>query len=187
MFDALVNPLLWFVGLVVAPFLIAKADRWRKSATTALKARQQTQQQWWDKERMPEELRGARLFMNEEDIRAFEPVPLHGRVDQVFETRNGVLVPVDTKTRKYFRVYDSDIIQLSVYRLILEKMYGNRHTVSQHGYIRAVVLSEHGKENIRYLRVRLLSEGEIVELWQQYKALKTGKRKRSCSCAGALH
>lgn len=177
---------LWVAALIIAPFLISKADLWRRSARLLRSREMNELHRWWDKENMPRELRGATLFLNEQDISTTEPVAMHGRVDQVFKTRKAVLVPVDTKTRSSTCIFKSDIIQLSVYRVLLERKYGSQYKVSKKGYVR-VVIESGDEECVRYMPVELMPERKVVGLWHRYTALKTGSAKGKCSCDGNLH
>ena len=101
---------------------------------------------WETSEKRPALLRQARLLMSEKPIRCRKPVPLHGRVDQVYHLANGELCVVDSKSRRIPRVYLSDIIQGSVYATILR---ANGHTVHPQGYVRQT-----WKGQVRYLPVR---------------------------------
>lgn len=94
---------LWIFVLIIAPFVIAKVDQWRKRGIGDTWA-------WWKSENMPYELRSATLFLSEQDISTTQPVPMHGRVDQVYKAKNGVLIPLDTKLRQVNHIYESDII-----------------------------------------------------------------------------
>ena len=89
--------------------------------------------QWESSENRPALLRQARLLMSEKPIRCRKPVPLHGRVDQVYQLANGEVCIVDSKSRRIPRVYPSDIIQGSVYATILR---ANGYTVHAQGYVR---------------------------------------------------
>lgn len=80
---------------------------------------------------------------------------MHGRVDQVYQTKNGVLIPLDTKLRQVNHIYESDIIQLSVYRVILSHKY--KAPVAKYGYVRTVVETADG-DRVRYIKTNLLSE-----------------------------
>lgn len=119
---------------------------------------------------LPEPLSGARLVLSESDIGTTLPVPMHGRVDQVFYSR-GWLIPVDTKTRKHPRVFVKDIIQLSVYAFILSRisarLFGRSIPVSSSGYVRCV----NGKK-VQYIAVNLLSGSQVIALWNRYWELK---------------
>ena len=43
---------------------------------------------------------------------------MHGRLDEAYRTPAGELLLVDTKTRERFRVYDTDVAELSTYAYI---------------------------------------------------------------------
>lgn len=121
-------------------------------------------------ENLPAPLIGAQLVLSESDVETTIPVPMHGRVDQVFFA-GGWLVPVDTKTRKSTRVYTKDIIQLSVYAFILARtsavLFGRPIPVSSTGYLRLV----NGKA-VQYVPVRLLNSAQVIALWNRYWELK---------------
>lgn len=121
-------------------------------------------------EDLPAALIGAQLVLSESDVATTIPVPMHGRVDQVFYAR-GWLVPVDTKTRKSTRIYTKDIIQLSVYAFILARtstsMFGRAIPVASTGYVRCV----NGK-SVQYVPVRLLNSTQVIALWNRYWELK---------------
>jgi ATP-dependent exoDNAse (exonuclease V) beta subunit len=178
--------LLALAALLFVPFLIAKADLWHRKSTKSIRAHDQVIKLWWQNESMPRVLRNARIFLNEEEISTSRPVPLHGRVDQVFQTDDHTLILVDTKTRRFNRVYKSDIIQLSVYRTILKNRYRSQYPVSNQAYVRVVVQSGNQKK-VYYRQVTLLTEDEVVDLWRRYTAIKTGRKRPTCTCNGHLH
>lgn len=120
-------------------------------------------------EAIPEHLKGAEVVMNEGWLRTNVPVPLHGKGDQVLKTTDGLLVPIDTKTRKHIRVKDSDIIQLGVYATILRNT--RKEPVADIGYIR--VVTPDGA--VKYLPIILPTDDQIVQLYQTRSDLKTGR------------
>lgn len=124
---------------------------------------------WQRREHMPAELVAARLWGSEKAIRTRSPVPLFGRIDQAYRLRNGQIVIVDTKTRSHDRVYRSDIIQLSVYRLIItHRPWPLPHRdVAPYGYVRVV---QNG--HVQYRRVDLLAFDEVVSLYRRYAQLR---------------
>tara|TARA_B100001059_G_C17839759_1_gene591349 strand:+ start:9332 stop:9910 length:579 start_codon:yes stop_codon:yes gene_type:complete len=178
--------IVWIFVLLVIPVVIARADLLRRTVRLEQLGKLRAVYSWWNKENMPRNLRGSCLFLNESELNTKIPVALHGRVDQVFKTKSNVLITVDTKTRSSFRVYKSDIIQLSVYRIILAQKYGAKFKVSNTGYIR-IVVNVDSKEIIRYIPVKLISEKHISNLWYRYKAIKDGSVKTKCTCNGHLH
>lgn len=176
------------IMVMAAAFLIAKADIWHVSVLSKQLVEMRKVLLWWRRERMPRELRTATVFLSEQNICALSPVPLHGRVDQVFRTAKGTLIPVDTKTRHAFRIYASDIIQLSVYGLILKTEFGTRHPIADYGYVRVVVdAGSIGREQVRYLRVKLMRQNKLIRLWLRHSDLTQRRVSPNCSCNGPLH
>lgn len=84
--EVVMKAALWIFVLIIAPFVIAKVDQWRKRGIGDTWA-------WWKSENMPPELRSATLFLSEQDVSTTLPVPMHGRVDQVYQTKRGILIP----------------------------------------------------------------------------------------------
>src|SRR5690554_6838182 len=117
------------LALFGIPNIVSWVDRRRLQDTNGA-------HEWHKQEKMPLDLKLGTVFMNETPIRMDSPIAINGRVDQVYLTRENKLVPVDTKSRGRHRVYDSDILQVSIYALILSQSYEN---VARHGYIRTVV------------------------------------------------
>ena len=79
------------------------------------------------------------------------------------------------------RVYESDIIQLSVYRIILLHQYNV--PVANYGYVRTVTETSTG-ERVRYIKTKLLSERQVVKLWRRYQSIRSGQVTPSCTCGG---
>lgn len=133
---------------------------------------------WLVAERAPKVLRRSKLVQVEQDIDCASPIALKGRPDTVFETRRGELVILDTKTRRSHAYTDCDILQMSVYRYILERAYGKK--VSKYGYVRSVV----GRYNptVLYHKVHLLSWGAVEHLYREYKAIQNGELMPDCHC-----
>lgn len=122
-----------------------------------------------------DELRGARLLMNEVDIRTDRPVPMHGRVDQVFMLQNGKVLVMDTKVRDRLVVFPSDVVQLSTYAMILSM---NNYIVCPYAVIRFVLPGN----TVVYRRVGLLPMSTIVSLHQRYESIEKGESLAHCSC-----
>lgn len=119
-------------------------------------------------EDMPKSLEDAEVVLSEQDIYTRYPVPMHGRVDQLYETVNGFVL-VDTKRSYQFReVTESDIIQLSVYRTIL---LNKGYAVSREAYIRNVT----NGRRIRYISIELYSSKYVVDLYQKYMKISKSK------------
>ncbi len=140
--------------------------------------RQIRENKWLVAERAPKILRRSKLVMMEQDIDCASPIALKGRPDTVFETGRGELVILDTKTRKSHVYADSDILQMSVYRYILERGYGKK--VSRYGYVRSVVGQY--KPTVQYHKVHLLSWGAVEHLYREYKAIQEGRFQPDCHC-----
>lgn len=124
---------------------------------------------WHEQENMPRELRWASLFASEQAINCETPVPLNGIPDQIYQTLFGQLVVVDNKTRNREVVYDSDILQLSTYRLILKNTTQTEfagHRIRSHGYVRLST-----PEKIHYERIVLLEDDEVIGYYRRYREL----------------
>lgn len=102
----------------------------------------------------------------------------------MYQTKGGVLIPTDTKLRQANHIFESDIIQLSVYRVILSHKY--KAPVAKYGYVRTVVETADG-DRVRYIKTNLLSEREVIKLWHRYQSIRYRKVKPTCSCGGKFH
>lgn len=105
-------------------------------------------------------------YMLEHFFKITQPVPLCGKPDVVWLTRQGTLIVGDYKSRPQHKVYDSDRIQLSVYRLLLEK--SQQKPVADYGYIHFKGAS---------VKVKLLSEREVIALYHRYLRVVAGEVK----------
>jgi len=121
--------------------------------------------EWLKKENLPKELIKAKLFMSEKYISCTSPRRLCGFPDQVFAVSKDLII-VDTKSRDSNIVYKKDIVQISVYAVILRKKY-KRKRVRDYGYIRI-----DNYRGISYKKVELLSEDEIINLYDRNEQLK---------------
>jgi len=134
---------------------------------------------------LPEDLKPAQaqlLFTEGVDPRApnkpprvfycDSPVPLNGVPDEIYELRDsGALVLVDTKPMgPRDRVWLSEKIQLSAYKVILERGYGA--PVADHAYIRRA----DNTGNSFFVRTDLFTEQEVVEFYLRYQLLAAGNR-----------
>lgn len=121
---------------------------------------------------MPEELATATLVMSEQLLRCEVPDFLVSKVDQVFLTPAGLLVPLETKTRSRPVVYPSDAVQLGVTAVLLANSdhRWSRHPVASHGYVRIVT-----PEGTRYRPVDLPSTPEVLDLARRRRELLAGK------------
>jgi CRISPR/Cas system-associated exonuclease Cas4 (RecB family) len=148
------------VGLIG---LVAAAIYWRSLR----------HQRWLDQENMPAILAQARLVYSEKYLRIRRPQALCGVVDQVYKLANSTLCPIDTKTRNYLRVFESDIIQLSVYAYILRhrRRWFMRPRVTPFGFIRIQLPNK-----VHYAKVTLYDDENVTRLVSRYKTLQAGKR-----------
>lgn len=182
-----VKTILSILVLTLAPLLLTSPFLSAKRKLKGVRDKYPELRSWQYYENMPQALRSATVFLNEEEVSTRLPVPLHGIADQVFKTSRGKLIVVDTKTRENFRVYTSDIIQLSVYGLILSVKYQGQHKVSPHGYVRVVVGAGEAREQVGYIKVKLLPESQVVALWKKYQAIKGRRVRAKCTCDGRYH
>ena len=125
-------------------------------------------------EQMPTVLHNSRCIMNEQNIRSNLPVPLHGRVDQVFQLQDGRLLLVDTKNRLRATAYPSDITQLSVYATILK---ANGYQVCPFALLRFP-----RETSPIYIPVELYPETKIISLYHRYWKIKNGLLSPTCTC-----
>lgn len=132
--------------LLFAPIAIAKLDDWRRNKTDDV-------YRWYSDENMPVVLRRSTVVMNEHEISMSDPIKIKGRVDQVYRLPNGTLVLVDTKTRRTHRVFSSDIVQLSIYAMIMAYAYRGR--TSRIAYVRTVIRTPVNR-SVRYHPIRLI-------------------------------
>lgn len=134
---------------------------------------------WWilraRRRGLPVHMQNARLVMSEQAIATTAPVPMHGKPDEVYCFRR-VLIPLETKTRKRIEVRASDVVQLSVYAVIL------RHMQDPHGLLPTRRIAKEGwlrivtpKETV-FRPVKLLSEEDVVLLWHHYHAIRAGEQ-----------
>ena len=128
--------------------------------------RNRARDRWERVEQRPRVLRDARLIMSERRIYCDWPLALSGRVDQVYELADGSLCVVDSKRRRWPRVYASDVIQTSVYAEILR---ARGFQVHDQGYIRQVWDGQ-----IRYLPFRVLDTNALRVLVDRYRSLRSG-------------
>lgn len=126
-----------------------------------------------EREHMPPEIGGGVLVLSEETVRTRHPAKIVAKPDQVYLTPDGLLVPVENKTRKISRVYDYDRAELAVQAFALR--HGRtgrlkRYPVANHGY---VAIRIDGRPPA-YHRVELLSDEAIVSMRQRRLALEQG-------------
>lgn len=138
--------------------------------TLAKIKRKRAATQFFRDDNTPDELQRSSLYGSEQHISCTTPIALKGTYDQLYKTPEKAFIVTDTKTRKKPTVYDSDIIQLSAYRLILKnsREFKNK-TIQTYGYIRLVC-----KGVTHYKKVDLMSEQAVIDLYERHNALYKG-------------
>ncbi len=119
---------------------------------------------------LPIELRRAELVYAEQQFRAVGSVVLPAKVDRAYRRRDGVFVLLELKTRARAKVYLSDVIELSAQRIALAAE--TRSPVAEHGYV--LIQGPDGRQ-LACRRVKLLSDGAVLELARRRSRLLTGE------------
>tara|TARA_R110001606_G_C15404703_1_gene654220 strand:+ start:13242 stop:13787 length:546 start_codon:yes stop_codon:yes gene_type:complete len=130
--------------------------------------RKENRRKWLLVENMPEELRNAKLVASEKYFSVAHPRKMHGTLDQLYRLTNKHHALVDSKTRSRHTVYKKDIVQLSVYKVILER---NGFKMADYAYFRVVT-----PKGIKYIKELLLTEEETVAEYDNAKNVLTGKK-----------
>lgn len=123
--------------------------------------RREKRRQFILRESMPQDLQEGRLIASEHFITTDAPRKMHGALDQLYRLKTDQCVLSDTKTRPQPRVYRKDIVQLSVYRVILQR---KGYQMADYGYVRLVT-----PEGVTYKKANLLSEAETVQEYDRTK------------------
>jgi RecB family exonuclease len=110
-------------------------------------------------------------YLTDHYMRIDKPIPICGIPDVIWIDTDGVLIVGDYKSRTSCQVQESDIIQLSVYRVLLERT--QRRPVSNKGYV-------HFKDG-RRVCVKLLDEKAIIALYNKYQKIISGKGEARCT------
>lgn len=105
------------------------------------------------------------VYRLEPYLKIREPIPLCGAPDVVWLRKgSSTLIVGDYKSRVNRRIYESDIIQLSVYRFLL--LHTQEKAVADYGYI-------HFSDGSRR-RVKLLREKQLGKLYERYRKILAG-------------
>lgn len=170
---------LFALAVVLALLLIAVQFDER---TDASRSAQQREDDW-----LPETLRHGELVLAEPKAMKMDaPVMAVAKVDRAYRAGN-VVVPVEFKTRRRHRVYDTDIAELSVQRLVLE---ANRFgPVADIAYV--VTEDPLTRTRARHA-VRLISRDATATLIRRYHAIASGDEPGEMTddsrrCAGCGH
>ena len=111
----------------------------------------------------------SRPLWRERPFRMNHPIPLTGIPDLVWQEKNGTLTIHDLKNRSTPRIFDSDILQLSLYKLLVET--STRRSVNPYGVIRVRTTNRPD----RLLRVPLLTTAQLIDRYEHYCALLNGQ------------
>ena len=112
---------------------------------------------WEEDENMPQALRAMSLFNSEFKVKWRG---IKGVIDQAYIDLSGRLVLLDTKTRQDNVVKSDDILQLSLYRVLL--MGSKNVQISTQGYVRVVYYPFNTPDmKVQYHSVRLFSTEEV--------------------------
>lgn len=130
--------------------------------------RKSNRRKWLLVESMPEELRAAKLVASEKYFSTPYPRKMHGTVDQLYRLIDKRHALVDSKTRDRHIVYKKDIVQLSVYKVILER---NGLKMADYAYFRVVT-----SKGVKYIKQSLLTEEETIAEYDNTKKVLTGKK-----------
>jgi hypothetical protein len=128
---------------------------------------------WQIREGMPQELRTAVLLLSESPLWTRKPLCFYGIPDQVYLALDGELILVDTKSRRHSRVTLSDVIQMSVYLLLLRH---SRHPAVRGRGVRPYAYVRCETDNkVEYLAVHLLGTEEIMRFASAYLRQQHGR------------
>lgn len=115
-----------------------------------------------------------KIYLAEKYIGIDEPIAIHGYIDRAVwekehpEDKKEKIVIEELKNRTYAKVFEPDIIQLSVYKYILKRIQKDGE-VSERAKV--YVQTPEGKQ-AKY--VDLYSDEKIEELYKRYKNLDKG-------------
>jgi CRISPR-associated exonuclease Cas4 len=137
-------------------------------ASAALFARRGPRVRAGDGQGLPAELRGAEIAFAEVTLRSHRR-RLVARLDRAYRTSDGLQL-VELKTRAHDAVYMSDVIELSVQRIVVEDEAGEQ--VSGEAWV-VVQNSRSGARSPH--KVRLLGVREISAMRERYSDVVRGK------------
>lgn len=118
---------------------------------------------------MPREIADGRLVISEQTYYRRGARPFAAKTDQGFLTSSGLVVMVESKSRR--RISPSDIVQVSCQALAASSDPKCPWRVANYGYIR---LAPVGRRPY-YQRVDLVHPTRIDLLWDRWKALRDGR------------
>lgn len=116
----------------------------------------------------PLHLRRAQLVYAEKTFRCSTPFALAAKVDRVYRAQ-GQLHLIELKTRSHRRIYQHDVIELSAQRVAIQASTGE--SVADTGY---VLIKLPGGPRLHRMRVRLMSEADVVNLARRREHILAG-------------
>lgn len=117
---------------------------------------------------LPGEMRAAVPAYAERTFRLdLSHLRISARVDRAYRAQSGVVTLVELKTRRFHRPYQSDVIELSVQRVVLMSQTGE--SVARHAYVLV-----QGPKRTSTHRVKLLSEAQVFALVARREAILSG-------------
>lgn len=118
-----------------------------------------------DADELPEVIKKSRLWKKEFEF-VSKRFGLVSKPDAVFK-HNGQAIIGETKTRKTFKVYQSDVIQMSVAKVVVEE---NGTAVSDVGFVKIATPT-----GTRWIDKQLMSRDEVLALKNRYDLIKAGQ------------
>lgn len=106
-----------------------------------------------------------RIYSREKMYGIDIPFSLCGKPDLIMQELGGLLVIHDHKTRKSSRVYDSDVLQLSLYAILVAGATGRK--VADYGVIRAI----DPRGGLVRHRVPLIKDARLHSLHDRFMAV----------------
>lgn len=149
------------MGYILAVCLFAGlAVVWLMGGALTSRRRRQGGHEW-----LPVRLAERELVWSEKTFRCEAPIPMVARIDRAYLSDSRQLTLVDFKRRAAARTYQSDVVELSVQRYVMQKA---GHPVSRHAYL-VVVPSGGGRS--RALPVELEDARTIERRIARWSAL----------------
>lgn len=117
-----------------------------------------------DADNLPEVIKNSRIWKKEFEFISWK-LKLVSKPDVVFEHGKEKIIG-EVKSRKVFKIYNSDVIQMSVAKAILEE---SGSAVSDVGFVKIVTT-----DGSRWFDKKLLGHQEVLELQHRYEQIKGG-------------
>jgi len=163
----------WFLILTVLAYVVWRlATRDERAERDVVLSRSDTYDST-ERSFMPREIAHGELVASETYYQTRVPRRLGARVDQVYATPEGFLVPVETKRRYRHRVTNYDVIELSAQASVLRNARPHalrQYEVAHWGWVR---FAAPGRRPT-YLRTNLLTDDQLAALHDRYENLMEG-------------